>query len=372
MLLSQCLMACRQDDIIFIPENIEIGTPQFTDVDGFYILNEGNMGSNKATLDYYDFSAATYTRNIYGAANPDVPKELGDVGNDLAIYGSKMYAVINASNKIEVMDATDARRVGKIDLPNCRSVKCHDGYAYVTSYAGPIEINPQYTQKGVVAKIDTTTFQIVDRCVVGFQPDGIEIAMGKIYVANSGGYMVPNYENTISVIDIQTFKEERRIPIAINLDRLLCDTHGQLWVTSRGDYFDTEARLICYDLRKERVTASFNCSVSDLWLHDDHLYYVGTSWSNITMSNTFNYGIIDIATLSKISENFIADGTEKEIKIPYAVAVHPITGEIYVSDARNYVNPGYLHCYSPDGIRRWSVRTGDVPAHFAFVGKTLL
>lgn len=31
-------------------------------------------------------------------------KELGDVGNDLQIYGSKLYATINVSNYIEVMN----------------------------------------------------------------------------------------------------------------------------------------------------------------------------------------------------------------------------------------------------------------------------
>ena len=41
------------------------------------------MGSNKSTLDRFDYSTGIYTRNIYGEANPDVPKELGDVGNDL-------------------------------------------------------------------------------------------------------------------------------------------------------------------------------------------------------------------------------------------------------------------------------------------------
>ena len=65
---------------------------------GFYLLNEGNMGTNKATLDYMDFATGVYTRNIYSAANPTQPMEMGDVGNDLAIYGSKLWAVINCSN----------------------------------------------------------------------------------------------------------------------------------------------------------------------------------------------------------------------------------------------------------------------------------
>ena len=86
------LSSCRKENEI-VPLPIE--TTQ-----GFYLLNEGNMGTNKCTLDYYDFETGTYNRNIYAGVNPHVPKELGDVGNDLLIYGSKMYAVISCSNKI--------------------------------------------------------------------------------------------------------------------------------------------------------------------------------------------------------------------------------------------------------------------------------
>ena len=103
------LAGCRGEETVPRPEDENVGKPEETELRGFYVLNEGNMGSNKATLDFYDFSTATYTRNIYGAANPDVPKELGDVGNDLQVYADKLWAVINCSNKIEVMDQTTAR-----------------------------------------------------------------------------------------------------------------------------------------------------------------------------------------------------------------------------------------------------------------------
>ena len=141
------LGSCRGEDVIFIPEEVEVSTPEYTSIKGFYLLNEGNMGSNKATLDYYDYASGVYTRNIYGNANPSVPKEMGDVGNDLKIYGSKLYAVINCSNKIEVMDVATTKRIGQIDIPNCRYIRFHEGYAYVSSYAGPVEIRPDYTHK---------------------------------------------------------------------------------------------------------------------------------------------------------------------------------------------------------------------------------
>ena len=40
-------------------------------------------------LIFYDSTTGKYHRNIYAERNPSVVKELGDVGNDLQIYGDK-------------------------------------------------------------------------------------------------------------------------------------------------------------------------------------------------------------------------------------------------------------------------------------------
>ena len=363
------LTACREDNEIFIPENTTVSSPEFTSITGFYLLNEGNMGSNKSTLDYYDCSTGVYTRNIYGYANPDAPKEMGDVGNDIAIYGNRLYAIINCSNKVEVMDVATTKRIGQINIPNCRYIKFHKGYAYVTYYAGPVEINPDYQQIGYVAKVDTASLEVVDRCLVGFQPDGIEIMGDKIYVANSGGYMMPNYENTVSVIDINTFEEVERIDVAVNLHYVMADNHGCLWISSRGDYYDTPSRLYCYDVRKKRMIASLDVPVSDMCIQGDSIYAISAGWNHFTSSYNVTYSIVDVNLKTKVTDNFITDGTDTKIKMPYGIAVNPITKEIYVTDAKNYVNPGTLYCFGKDGILKWSIRTGDIPAHFAFVGE---
>ena len=55
--LSMLLTACRTDDIIIYAEDEDTGVKAVTsEVIGMYILNEGNMGSNKCTLDYLDLS----------------------------------------------------------------------------------------------------------------------------------------------------------------------------------------------------------------------------------------------------------------------------------------------------------------------------
>ncbi len=128
------ITGCREDELVVPTEFEIIGDEQYdSSVRGFYLVNEGNMGSNKCTLDYYDYITGLYSRNIYAEKNPTVIKELGDVGNDIGIYGSKLYVVVNCSHKVEVLDARTGVRLGQVDIPNCRYIKFHIGKAYVSS-----------------------------------------------------------------------------------------------------------------------------------------------------------------------------------------------------------------------------------------------
>ena len=370
LLFCLCMFtACRDEKEVFTPETEPV-TPPVVNAKmlGFYLLNEGSMGSNKATLDYFDVASGIYHRNIYGDANPSVPKELGDVGNDLAIYGSKLYAVINCSNKVEVMDKRTARRLGQIDIPNCRYIRFHGGYAYITSYAGPVQLDPDYKQHGYVAKVDTATLKVVATCNVGFQPDELEIVGDKIiFVANSGGYMPPNYENTLSVIDLNTFTEVKQIDVAINMYQIRADKYGNLWVTSRGNYNDIPSKLYWVNGKTEQVGGMIDIAVSNMFMSGDSLYTCSTEWSNITMNYEINYAIIDVAKKMIVSRNFITDGTDAEIECPYGIMVAPDTKDIYVTDAKNFVLPGHLYCFDKNGKKKWDARTGDIPGHFAIV-----
>ena len=370
-LLLLCLSAvtsCRHEELILYSDTYETTTPQYTSVAGFYLLNEGNMGTNSSTLDYFDATTGEYHKNIYAETNPTVIKELGDVGNDLQIYGSRLYAVINCSHKVEVMRAADASYIGKIDLPNCRYIRFHDGYAYVSSYVAPVRIDP-HAPKGCVFKIDTATLQVVDTVTVGYQPEEMEIRFGKLYVANSGGYRVPDYDNTVSVIDLATFQEIKKIEVAINLHRIKGDRYGYLYVSSRGDYYDTHSKLYVIDARTDRLVDSLDIAVSNMCIDGDSAYVYSTEWNWTTAQNTVTYGIIDLKERRIVNRSFITDGTDAEIKIPYGIAVNPITKEIYVTDAKNYVVSGTLYCFSPEGKRLWKVPAGNIPAHFAFKGE---
>lgn len=371
MPLLMVATGCREDELVVPTEYTVIGDERTGgDIRGFYLVNEGNMGSNKCTLDFYDYHTGLYSRNFYSERNPSVIKELGDVGNDIGIYGSKLYVVVNCSHKVEVMDARSGVRLGQVDIPNCRYVRFHRGRAYVSAYVGPVLIDPN-APKGAVYEVDTTDLRVTRKVTVGYQPEEMEIVDDYMYVANSGGYRAPDYDNTVSVIQMVDFKQVEQIPVGINLHRVKQDRYKQLWVSSRGDYESRPSRL--YVLGKKagynrmEVTDTVPVACSNMAVRGDSLYYYATEWNNFTASNSISYGIIDVRTHEVLSTNFITDGTEREITIPYGIAVHPETGDIFVTDAKNYVSSGTLFCFGPDGRKKWSVRTGDIPAHIAFL-----
>lgn len=364
--------SCRDDELV-VPTEYDIvpetPTPN-TGIRGFYLVNEGNMGSNKCTLDYFDYFTGLYARNFYAERNPNVIKELGDVGNDIGIYGSKLWIVVNCSHKIEVMDARTGVRLGQVDIPNCRYVRFHRGKAYVSSYVGPVLIDPD-APKGAVFEVDTASLQVTRKVSVGYQPEEMEIIDDYMYVANSGGYRPPEYDNTVSVVEMIGLKQVQQIPVGINLHRVKKDNYKQLWVSSRGDYRDRPSRLYVLGkvpgYNRMAVTDTIPAACSNMAIRGDSLYFYATEWNEFTASNTITYGIIDVRTHQIVSNNFITDGTERDITIPYGIAIHPETGDIFVTDAKNYVSSGTLYCFDRKGRRKWSVRTGDIPAHIAFL-----
>jgi DNA-binding beta-propeller fold protein YncE len=365
MVMIAAVASCREDIYIYPSSSENVGGPQVTGVDGFYLLNEGNMGSNKCTLDYFDETTGNYVRNIYAERNPSAVKELGDVGNDLEIHGSRLYAVINCSHKVEVMKAADARRIAQIDIPNCRYAVGHGRYLYVSSYVSPTQGDAR-APLGAVFKVDTLSLAIVGRVDVGYQPEEMAISNGKLYVANSGGYRAPDYDRTVSVINLDYFAMVKEIDVDINLHHVKTDSRGTVYVTSRGNHAQVPSALYVIDPLVDKVTAKVDVPVSDLAISGDSAYIYSAEINDMTGKTSITYSILDLRTLQVVDNSIVKDGTDADIKMPHGIAVHPMSGDIFITDARNYVSRGKIHCYGRDGVLKWSQTTGEIPAHIAF------
>jgi hypothetical protein len=130
------LASCNKDKVAPTPE-----TPTAQRA-GIYVLNQGGIGKNNSTLTFYNYTTTSLTADLFTAANTN---KLGDTGNDLGIWGAKMYIIVNNSNLVYVTTAKTAKVLKTITLNQPRSVVFYKSNAFVTSYNGTVSV------------IDTTT-----------------------------------------------------------------------------------------------------------------------------------------------------------------------------------------------------------------------
>ena len=81
------------------PEDNE-GSNTETGTAGIYVLSEGLFNLNNSTLMFHSLKNGQTDTDYFRSKNH---RGLGDTANDMAIYGSKLYIVVNVSSQIEVI-----------------------------------------------------------------------------------------------------------------------------------------------------------------------------------------------------------------------------------------------------------------------------
>jgi YVTN family beta-propeller protein len=330
-------------------EEIKPPFPSTQTTAGLYILNQGLFNDNNSTLSYYDYSSKTVTADKFKAANN---RGLGDTGNDVEIYGSKMYIVVNVSSTIEVANAATATTIKQIPLFNGstarqpRDVVFYKNNAFVTSY------------DGTVAVIDTASLAVTQLITVGANPEQLAVANGKLYVANSGGLNYPVYNNTVSVIDLSTLKVIKTINVIVNPQNVGVDNYGNVYVLSAGDYNTINSGLTVINDNTDVVTSSGSFDGSNMVIQGDNAYF-------ITSANTIK--VYNLKTQTVTTSNFVTDGTT--FKTPYSIAVDGTSGEVFVTDAKDYVSNGTVYVFDKSGKKEYSFTAGINPGKIAFYKK---
>lgn len=337
--ISLTLASCQKDKKV---------TPAATPVtDGLYILNQGLFNDNNSTLSFYSYTATRVTPDIFTAANN---RGLGDTGNDVEIYGAKMYIVVNISSTIEVVDKKTAKSIKQIKLFNGttarqpRDIVFYKNNAYVSSY------------DGTVAVIDTASLAVSQYITVGRNPEQLAVANGKLYVANSGGLDYPNYDKTVSVINLSTLAVTKTITVVVNPQNVVADNYGNVYVLSAGDYNTIPSSLAIIDDNTDVIKSQTNFDGSNMSIQGDNIYFI-TSTGKIKIYNA--------KTQSVSSTSFITDGTT--IATPYCVAADVSTGEVFVTDAKDYTSNGTLYAFDKTGKKEYSVTVGINPGRIALL-----
>jgi YVTN family beta-propeller protein len=301
-----------------------------------YILSEGLFNMNNSTLGSYNLNTGELISDIFLAANN---RGLGDTANDLGLYGSKLYVVVNVSSQVEVLNAKTGKSISRIPMFNDngvarepRYIEFYNGKAYVCSF------------DGTEAKIDTASLQIESVVKCGKNPDGICVANNKLYVSNSGGLSFPNYDNTVSVIDLASFTEIKKITVATNPGKIHADSAGDVYVVSRGNSGTNQYQLQRISSVTDELVQTFNdIKALNFSIHNDTAYIYNYDFA----TQSCWVKVFDCKAEKVISDNFITDGTK--LSTPYGVDINPANGDIYLTDAKSYTVLGDVLCFNKQG-----------------------
>ena len=314
------------------------------------ICNEGNWQSDNGQLSYYDGTAGVLTNKWFRKVNGS---KLGDTPNDITQVNDTLIAIaVNWSNIIQYIHPDGTACGATENVPNNRRM-CADGnYLYITSYAH--KCGNQTFEKGYVAKIDVKTKQVIATCEVGWEPEGVRLYEGKLYVANTGGYAFSEehgYETTVQVVDAETMKSIKTIDTGcINLYGEMSQAGQYLCINSCGDYYNVKPKTVIVDCKTDEVKtfdfpATYNTSDGECF------YTIGSEFSYNTGEYVYYIKTINPKTQEVKDGIFCEAITQKikEITSPYELYISPYTGNVYFTDAGSYGSAGYLYGYTKEG-----------------------
>ena len=360
MLLSLFFAACSDEngEENVIPKREVIG-------ENLIICNEGNYQSDNGQLSYYDGTVGVLTNKWFRQVNGS---KLGDTPNGIIQVNDTLIAIaVNWSNIIQYIHPDGTACGATENVPNNRRM-CADGnYLYITSYAH--KCGNQTFEKGYVAKIDVRTKQVVATCEVGWEPEGVRLYDGKLYVANTGGYAFSEnhaYETTVQVVDAETMQSIKTIDTGcINLYGEMSQAGQYLCINSCGDYYNVKPKTVIVDCKTDEVKtfdfpATYNSTDGDVF------YTVGSEFSYNTGEYVYSIKTINPKTQEVKDGIFCEAITQKikEITSPYELYVSPYTKNVYFTDANSYGSAGYLYGYTKEGQQVFAPQKVYVnPAH---------
>jgi DNA-binding beta-propeller fold protein YncE len=268
-----------------------------------------------------------------------------------------MYIVVSTSSQLEIVDLVTGKSIQRIPIfdgnkpRQPRKIAFCKNKAFLCSFDGTVEV------------IDTTSLTIETVIKVGRNPDGVAVVGNKIYISNSGGLDNPNYDKTVLVIDYNTLTEIKKIPVLINPTYMATDNYGDVYVVSRGNYDNVKMRLQVIDSKTDTVKKTFNdFEALNLTIKGDTAYVY---YYDFTSGSGSKILLLNVKDETIIRQNFITDNTK--IETVYGIAVHPLSGDVFITDAHNFTNMGEVFCFGANGKKKYSFKAGLNPSYMGFV-----
>ncbi len=316
---------------------------------GLFIACEGNFMYGNASLSYYDPAAKRVENEVFARANG---KKLGDVAQSMTIRGGVGWVVVNNSGVIFAIDLETFREVGRITgFTSPRYIHfLSDDKAYVTQLWDPR-----------ICIVDPRTFEIT-----GYIETDMNFKTGSTeQMVQYGRYVFTNcwsYQNRILVIDTQTDTVCDRITVGIQPTSLALDKNGKLWTVTDGGYPDSPYG--------NEAPALYRIDAATRRIERQYDFESGDAPSEVTLNaarDTLYFINDDVWSMPVDAERLpLRPFIRNRGTIFYGLTVDPATSEVYVADAVDYVQPGVVLRYSPEGELLDEFKVGITPGAFCW------
>jgi hypothetical protein len=321
------LTACKKD------EEPQVEEPFFEDfATGAYVVNEGAFIGSNGSITHIS-NAGTVTNDVYYQVNG---VELGDVFQSFTVIGDHGYAVLNNSQKVEVVDLKTMENVGTVtglSYPRYM-VSAGSNRAYVSngSFAGTLEV------------VNTQTLEITNSIAVGTGPNQVLAVNDEVWVCNEGGF---GLDSTISVVNTSTNTVVDVIEVEYRPADLVKDALGNVWVLCAGEiYYDVNWNVSGHSpAYLVRIDAETHAIMGGIQVGEvgDHPRQLEVSPDG-TILYYENNGVYKYDFLNgEMPGNLIVNAARS------GLSVHPSTGNVWCASISDYTNPSSVYEYSPSG-----------------------
>lgn len=293
-----------------------------------YVLNCGLDGHNNASLTLYDVEKGTATQHFFESQNG---RRLGDTGQDILVYGSRIYISMFGESTIEVTD---------LEANSVKPIRTDGQPRYLTAYGGKIYVT---CFNGYVARIDTVSLAVEATVKVGRNPEQLAVANGKLYVANSGGLdwdTETGYDHTVSVIDIATFTETEKIEVMINPCDVVSDDRGSVYVVSVGNYMDIPNTVQKINTSTGEVSVMTDFNGTYITATNNTLYTIHSQY-DANWNEMITFYAYDMTGNKVLSNHFTGD---TQINRPFKISSDAVSGDVYITTS-DYINVGDVYIF---------------------------
>ncbi len=295
------------------------------------VVNEGLFQRNNSTITLITPKTNTAVTDLFELKTG---LKLGDTGNDIAVYGNKIYVVVNVSSYVAVLEKSTYRLLRQVNLFSGTIARQPRQIAF----AGPRAFVSCFD--GNVVVIDTNTLNQETVLAAGRNPEGICVSNNYLMVANSGGLSAPNFDNRISVFALPTLNFVGNITVDANPTTILAGQPNEAYVYAKADFSSATAswsRISAQNLSvisREVIPSAISEGCGDT------IIQLRTVQQNpmIAMINT-RTGVVSETAWPAI----------KDIQSPYRLMYNQRSKELWISDSKDYVTTGQVWRFNKDG-----------------------